>query len=544
MPPSLHAITRSGRPLDPQRRHFLKVAAGTTGLLLTAGCSATPLTSVAAGEPPAQATPQSAPTNASFPPASGLLRIALAVAPDQLDPALFAVIEAYPLGFAVYDALTWVDSALSPQPQLAEAWAADEGGRSWTFHLRKNVTFHHGSPLTAEDVVYTFQRLLDPDLGSVLQPILSFLDGVTAVDEHTVRFHLKTPNVDLPILLAAPQARIVAHDYDPTMLATKPSGTGPFLFTEAIANERLRFTRNPDYWDGAQIFIEELQHVYIADFAEQAAALQRGEVDLLLDIGLQGQRLLAADPAITIQATGYGRYQNIAMRVSEPPFTDQRVRQALKHCVDRARLVQDILQGHGQVGNDQPVAPIHPDWAALSPPAYNPTKAKQLLDEAGYVTGLQLDLITAAAAPSMIELAYALQAMVKPAGIELRVVEVKTDANVYFDEYWSRAPFYVSAWEFRPSVDETLMSGYHSQAIWNETGWSSAACDALIETARSEADPVKRKTHYAQVQALIAEEGAVIIPYFQPVITAAHQRVQGFTPHPAGWLDLRNVRVQ
>lgn len=404
--------------------------------------------------------------------------------------------------------------------------------------------FITGHPFTAADVAYTLQRLLDPNLGSVLQPLLSFIKEVIAVDEHTVRFQLATPHVELPILLAAPQARIVAQDYDPTLLATKPSGTGPFLFAEAIANDRLRFTRNPDYWDQAQIFVQELHHVYIADFAEQAAALQRGEIDLLLDIGVSQMAALAADPAITLLEIASGRYQNIAMRVSEPPFDDLRVRQALKYCVDRAQLRQGVLQGHGKMGNDQPVAPLHAGWADQPAPAYNPIKARQLLEEAGYVNGLQLELLTAAATPGMVEFATAFQALVKPAGIELRVIEIKTDANIYFDEYWSRAPFYVSSWEFRPSIDETLMIAYHSQSPWNETGWSSADCDALIEAARSEADADKRQAQYVQIQELIMTEGAVIIPYFQPVIMAVHQRVQGLQPHPAGWLDLRNVRVE
>ena len=530
------------------RRHFLQLAgSASAGLWALTSCAqraqipVTPtsttlsqanLTTAAEATPDAEATAT-----------AGRLRIALAIAPNLLDPARFEVIEAYPFGFAVYDALIWVDHTLKPQPMLAESWQAAPNGRSWLFKLRQGVTFHHGVKFTAHDVVYTFTRLLDPQLGSPLQPILSFVEKVEAVDDYTVRFQLSSANVELPLLLAAPQARIVANGYDAEQLVTHPSGTGPFLFTETIPRERTTFTRNPDYWDQARIHVQELQHIYIPSFDAQITALERGDVDLILDVKIDQIPKLATNPALKVVETRSGRYQNIAMRITDAPFNDPRIRQALKLCMDHSALTKQILQAHGEVGYDHPLAALSPDWAELPLPVRDINRAKQLLGEAGYADGLKLQLITAEAAPGMVELANAVQAMAQPAGIQIDVVAVKVPTDVYFSEYWGRVPFYVSAWEFRPSTYETFAVAYHSQSLWNETGWSSPDLDALLDAAHSELNEAKRKELYKKAQQFIMTEGAVMIPYFQSVLTVLRTRVEGFQPHPAGWVDLRDVQV-
>jgi len=477
----------------------------------------------------------------------GRLRIALSALPNSLDPASFAIVEAYPFGAAVFDALVWVDATLTPQPMLAESWEPSTDRLSWLFKLRRNVTFHHGTPLTAADVEYTFRRLLDPETDSVLRPLLRFIDGVEAVDDGSsqgaVRFRLNTPNADLPLLLASPQARILAHDYPLEQLLTHPSGTGPFLFVELLAGDRINYVRNPVYWAAEQIHVAELHHLLIPSFDAQVAALLQGEVDLLLDVAGDALAALIENPETTVVEAASGRYQNLALRVADPPFDDLRVRQALKACTDRTMLQQRILQGRGEIGHDHPLASISPFFTDLPLHPYNPAAAHQLLMEAGYPEGLQLQLITADAAPGMVALAYAFQEMARPAGIDIEVVEVKVPADIYFNEYWGRVPFYVSAWEFRPSVYETFALAYHSWSPWNETGWFSETLDQLLDEAYSAADSDRREELYQQAQQLLLEEGAVIIPYFLPVFSAMRKNVKGFQPHPAGWVDLRNIQV-
>ena len=542
MQPEMHSL---------DRRQFLQITSTAAASLLlgATACQSSPEPAAADGAlVEATATPlaetattgDSIQTNEPLP----TLRIALSVLPTTFDPALFENIEAYPFGFAIFDGLVWVDAQLTPQPMLAERWETNRDGHQWTFHLRTDVTFHHGSPFTAADVVYTFTRLLDPALGSPLQPVLSFIQQTEAVDDQTVRFHLATPNVDLPLLLAAPQLRILPHDYTMDRMMSRPSGTGPFLFDEHRSGELIRYVRNPDYWAADRIAIEALEHIHMPMLDEQIAALMRGELDLLLEIGPDQIAQLQENPDIVVLQTPSGRYQNLAMQVKDRPFDDKRVRQALKACLDRSALQQQVLQGRGAVGDDHPIAPISPFFPDPTMPPPNLEQARQLLTEAGYLNGLQLQLLTADAFPGMVQLAYAVQAMAKPAGIAIEVIEAKVPSEIYFNDYWGGVPFYVSSWEFRPSIYETFAIAYQADSDWNETGWSSPELDQILTTAQAETDQEQRRALYGKAAQLLMDEGAVIIPYFQPILTAVRTNVQGFAPHPAGWVDLRDVQLR
>ena len=521
-----------------QRRALLTWASGAVGLFLFGGClgATAPATTLVPSAPPSP-TPSAA-ADKVVPP----LRVAFTSAPKQFDPARMTTVEAFQLALSVYDGLVWVDPKLTPQPMLALSWQPAVDRLSWTFQLRKGVKFHHGTVFTAQDVVYTFTRLLDPKNGSAFRSVLRFLDRVEAVGDNAVRFYLHTPNAELPFLLGAAQTRIVPHDYNSTALATKPSGTGPFQFVEFVPGERIKMVSNPNYWEANRLAVPVLEFVYINSFEAQVAALVAGKIDLVPDITLQALTDLAGNPAIAVVEVPSGRYQTIVMQATEPPFTDLRVRQALKYCVDRPALQQAILQRHGELGNDQPVAPVSPFWADLPMRGRDIAKARQLLAAAGYPKGLKLSLITSSSRPGMVELATAFRDLAQPAGVEITVV--RTPPDVYWTDYNGKVPFHIGNWNFRPSIDETLMIAYHSQAQQNESRWHNAKFDTLIETARGELDLAKRKMLYQQAQTLLIEEGAVIIPYFRPVLMAMRKTLQGFTPHPAGWLDFRDVQLK
>jgi len=512
------------------RRNFLKLVVSSTAISgqMLAGC--TPSAIRFSSSPLPSPTPSAQ--------AGSTLRVAFPGLPKQLDPAFYTVIEEHQLGFALFDALIWVDAALTPQPMLAEAWEATADLRHWTFKLREDVKFHHGTPLTAQDVVYTFERILNPRLGSPFRSSLGFFEKLEAIDPYTVRFQLKSPSAELPFLVGAPPARIVAHDYKDSLLATKPSGTGPFQFGAYIAGGGVTVVRNPTYWQQEQPRLEAIEYRFMPA-AQQMSALQQGEIDLISQVGSEDLSVLATDPAVVIGEASSGAYQTIVMRASEKPFVDVRVRQALKHCVDRQSLLQQGLHGKGNLGVDHPVAPISPFVAQLPIPAYDPEQARQLLAQAGYPRGLKLDLLTSTVRPGMLEMAQAFQQMAEPAGIDIQVVRVPD--QVYWSDYAGKVPFHTGNWGFRPSIDETFMAAYHSNATGNESNWRNPALDSLIDSARGERDSAQRKQLYQQAQQLMLDEGAVIIPYFKPTLMALRRTVHELTPHPAGWLNFRTT---
>lgn len=520
------------------RRLFLKgFAVSGLAAVYTQGC----FSDSSVGENPTSApTLTTKPKAATTDEARSSLRIALPGAVKQLDPALYSVIEEHQIGFALFDGLVWIDHTLTPQPMLAESWEVNPTLRSWTFKLREGVRFHHGLPFSAEDVVYTIQRLLDPKLGSSFRSSLNLIDKVEAIDQYTVRIRLKSPSAELPLLLGAAQMRIVPHNLSNPVLAVKPAGTGPFVLSTHIAGEHTRVQRNPTYWQADQPRLETLDFIF-TPYEQQLAKLRSSAVDLLMQVGTEEIDDLIADPAITVSETPSGAYQNIVMRATAKPFENKYVREALKYCMDRRHVQSQILRGRGEPGNDHPVASISPFWADLPLRPYDPDKAHSLLAKAGYKKGLQLDLLTSTVRPGMAEMAHAFAAQAKPGGITIRVIQVP--AQVYWSDYAGHVPFHTGNWGFRPSIDETFKVAYYSSAKGNESNWRNPDLDALIDSASGQRDQQKRLTLYQQAQQLLMEDGAVIIPYFKPTIMAMRSVVQGLTLHPAGWLDFRTTTL-
>lgn len=521
--------------MQPLSRRSLLKWIGGAGLALS-GCTpvGTPTSTAPEETPTAQSTATAMPVNLSSP-----LRVAFTAAPDQFDPARMSTTEAYHFAYAVYDALVWIDLSLAVQPLLALSWEADRSLSSWTFTLRQGITFHNGAEMTAADVVYTFNRLIDPTFGSTLRAVLRIVEVIEALDDYTVRFRLAAPNAEFPLLLGAPQAGIVPNQSTAADLAALPVGAGPFRFVENVPGERIRMLRHADYWDAEGIALAELEFVYFTSFSEEETALRTGDVHIVPDISLQSLTMLIDDPVIHVLEATSGRYQTIVMQATEAPFDDVRVRRALKLCADRTGLQQQVLQNRGVLGSDHPVAPISPFYADLPLPTSNIEVARRLLADAGYPNGLTLSLITATSRPGMLELAQAFREMARPAGIDIEVIQVPAD--VYWTDYAGRVPFHVSNWNFRTSIDETLTIPYHSQSAQNESQWRNKDFDAIIEKARGEGDFEQRKALYAEAQRLLLDDGAVVIPYFRPVLMAIHQSVKGLEPHPSGFLDFYGV---
>jgi|688.fasta_scaffold42150_7 peptide/nickel transport system substrate-binding protein len=519
------------------RRHFLiglALSGGATLWTQACGLGATPTNTQVSQQPVAIQATATATTKTVQ-----ILRASSPGAAKQLDPAFYITFEDNQIGQTLFDRLIWVDYSLTPQPMLAESWEATTS-HSWTFKVREGVYFHHGTLFSAQDVIHTFERLLSPRTSSPYRNSLQFIDKVEARDDYTVQFHLRSPNPDLPLLLSSSWAGIIPHDLPSNLLSFRPSGTGPFQLEHHEANVRTQVVRNPNYWQPGQPGLDGIDFL-VVPYEQQSNALDNGHVDLLLQIGAEELADLQANPSIKIAKQESGSYQNIVMRATTKPFTNPMVREAFKFCVDRHAMQMRVLNGSGVPANDHPVPRISPFGADLPLRPYNPDQARMLLAKAGYPQGVQIDLLTSTVRPGMEAMARSFQAMAKPAGITARVVSVP--ASVYWSDYAGRVPFHTSNWGFFPSIDETFRAVYYSTASGNETGWRNSALDQLIDQARSEANQADRKALYAQAQQLLMQDGAVIIPYFKPVLQAMRTTVQDLTPHPTGLLDFRTIKL-
>lgn len=517
------------------RRNFLQLTGAAAGLLALQACNSTsdpgsPSTG-AATEPVAQSEGE--------PRYGGIVRTAYPSIPAQLDPALVVGSEENHINFAVYEGLTRIGNSLLPQAALALSWQPSDDLTAWTFNLREGVTFHHGTPFTTADVVYTFERVLDPALGSPIRTNLRFLESIEAVDDYTVRFHLNSPHIDFPTVVSAYQLHIVPHDRTEQQIANDALGTGPFRLVEFSPGDNISFERNEEYWEEGLPYLDGLRQVHIPEQATQVAALSGGTVEVVHNLGFESLPIVTADPTLKIGQSPSGAYYPLVMRVTEEPFTDVRVRQAMKLCCDRTSMLQVAVQGNGEPGNDQPVPPINPYWAGLPIPEQNHERARELLAEAGYPDGLRVTLYTSPIQAGMVHSAVAFQEMARPAGIEVEIQRTPTES--YWAEYWMKVPFCVSNWGLRPTADETLTIAYHSDSSWNESDFRSPELDNLIETARGEPDEALRAELYAQAQQLVADEGGSIIPFYYPFISAMRANVQNFEPDPITTVNFRDT---
>lgn len=463
--------------------------------------------------------------------------MAWASSPRTLDPALALQLDEHMITRSIYDNLTRIDEKLQPQPELATRWTSDQQARTWSFNLRQGVKFHHGRELSARDVVFTFERILDPKTASPARTQIGPIEKVEAVDSYTVRFILSTPFADLPVTLGGPSGRILPADRA-DLIKSGPSGTGPFRLAEFLPGDRTRMVRFKNYWDQGRPYLDELWQVNIPQYATQVAALSGGDVQLMFELPVSFIPSVENNTNVAVLEVKSPAFQPVEMRTDQKPFNDNRVRLAMKYLVDRPGIIKSIWQGRAAVANDTTVPPINPFWVQTSPQhTYDVAKAKALLGEAGYSSGLTLELWTSAERAGMQELAVAVQQMVAPAGVK---VDIRTvPFSVWVATVWAKKPFFCDNWSGRPTIDETLYSYFHTRGAWNQGQFSNTQIDKLLEDGRAQTDFRKRKDIYARAQQSISEEGHMLVAYHSNYVSAMRRAVRGYTVHPLRWSDFR-----
>lgn len=475
---------------------------------------------------------------ADTPRRGGTLKMAWSSSPRMLDPALTVQGDEYMLTANIFDNLTRIDENLQPQPQLATKWENQEA-REWTFTLREGVRFHHGRIFTSEDVVFTFQRILDPATASPGRSIFTMIDRVEAVGPLTVRFVLNQPFADFPISVGGTFARILPADR-PENIGTAPSGTGPFQLAEFQPGDRTVLTRFADYWDTGKPYLDELWQVNLPQAAPQVASLSGGDTHMIFEAPAAFIRTLEALPDISVVRVLSPAYQYVVMQADQKPFDDEKVRLALKFAVDRQALVRTVWLNNAIPSVDHPVATISPFFSDVSNPhPYDPAKAKALLAEAGYAEGIDLEFWTSNERLGLQELGVGIQQMMAPAGIRVKLQTVTW--SIFTSTVYKKKPFYANNLFGRATIDESLYAFFHSASSYNEGNLKLPALDRLLEEGRSEVDLEKRKKSYAEAQQLIHDQGYVIVPYHMNYVTAMRKTVKGYKVHPLRFCDFRQT---
>lgn len=465
----------------------------------------------------------------------GTLRVALNITPSVLNPMLSRVNSEYMLGELLYSGLTTLAPDMSAQPDLATEWTSNADATEWVFTLRDNAVFSNGEPVTPDDVAASFAKLLDPATGAPGSRNLGPIASVTASGAHSVTIATTSPYADLPVALSYPTAKIIPASIangDFESLATTPVGSGPFLLQEFLPDQKAVVVKNPDYFLPGQPYLDQIDILTFPDAAGAVAAVLAGEVDLVLEVQPTDYARVSAADGVTGLRTPAGRFLDIVMDNSQPPFNDKRVREALSLTLDREAIVELVAEGYGTPGNDSPVSPAYQYYSDAPLKQFDPERAKALLAEAGYPDGLELDLVASVKPGYRASLAVVVREMAKAGGFDIKVQTI--DHSTYLDQVWKKGKFYVGYYNMQPTEGTIFNLLFTSGASWNETKWNNTAFDALVHEADRTTDSARRTELYGEAQAMMRDDIPAIVPAFFDLLGAQADYVEGYVQHPRG----------
>ena len=473
---------------------------------------------------------------AGTPKAGGTLRVAASAGSSKEDLDIHAPALTMPsmaMRFNVYDSLLEKDPSGALGMALAEEVVPNAAATEFTVKLKSGLMFHDGKSVTADDVVFSFQRIMDPKNPGLAAPQLLGLtmDGIKKVDDLTVTFVLETANAIFPEALSAYSCGIVPTGYDPKG-GSGAIGTGPFKVQDFIPGQKGVFAKNADYWraDGGP-YVDTLEIIEFADSTAQLNALLGGAADYCQMV-TGAQRKVAEDAGMALLEAKTGSWIPFTMRTDVKPFSDVKVRQAFRLMVDREQMIAQAADGMQWLGNDM-YAPFDPGYPADLPQRVQDLEqAKSLLKQAGYDNNLTIELTTSTSVSSGAPAAatvFAQQA--KGAGVTVKVNNVTGD--VFWGDEYLKYPFAMDNWGARGYLAQAGM-GTMPKAFYNETHWDHPEWLSIVEEAYKTVDDAKRNELITQASTIEYNEGGYIIYAFDKQVDAFSKKVAGAVPDVSG----------
>jgi peptide/nickel transport system substrate-binding protein len=407
---------------------------------------------------------------------------------------------------------------------LAESWEASSDAKTWTFNLRKGVTFHNGKSFGADDVIASLNMHTEEGAKSAAKPIVAAITTMKKMNDHQIQFTLAAGNADFPFLLSDYHILMYPAGMIDEAIA-KGIGTGLYKVVSFDPGVRCVLTRvDSHYKDGRAGWFDEIECIAINDSSARMNALMTGQVDAVNRVDFKTEPLLRANPNIEIfEVTGNMHY-TFPMLTNQAPFDDVNVRKALKYGVNRQEMVDKILQGHGMVGNDHPIGPANQYLATDIPQIeFDGDKASFYMKAAG-LTELNVDISASDAAfTGAVDASQLYQASAKGAGININVVQEPADG--YWSNVWLKKGWCACYWSGRATEDWMFSTAYQSGVPWNDNHWEDARFQYLLLKARAELDSNKRREQYTEMQYLLSQEGGTIVPMFANTVDAASTKL-------------------
>lgn len=425
----------------------------------------------------------------------------------------------------LYDTLTIPALKPNTAPRLAASWTHSDDLKTWRFELAQGATFHDGSPVTAQDAVFSLRRLRETPAGASRLPGIE-ARNITADGDRTVVLVSDYANAELPLLTRL--TTFVVPDGTTDQDIAKAPGTGPFKL-DWYRDGNARLVRNDD-WYGGEIHLDAIEVKIFESPQALANALLAGQLDLASNVGAVAARTAAGRADIQTVRRPNDMAMPIVMRTADGPFADPRVREALRLAVDREAMVRQVLSGYGSVANDV---------LGTGDPAYDRSlpqrtrdldKARRLLQEAGFDTSKTYELLTTEDISGLAESATLFATQAREAGVDIKVV--KQESATFWDKTWLHGDLYTTYWGTNDSVvffaSKTMVSGSGQ----NETGWKDPEFDAAYQKAIGTADPAGRAELLRELQKIEYERSGYLLWGMADGIDLARSAVQGLPTLP------------
>jgi len=460
--------------------------------------------------------------------------------PNDLDVRIGTDAQSEHIGSLIFDSLVHKDEHFNLQPWLAESWEQNDP-LTWTFHIRHGVRFHNGQPLTAADVAWTLNSMLHGALLTAKAGNFTSIERVEQTGEYTVVLHLNRPDAALLFNLGDGSIGIVPRGSGD--MRAHPIGTGPFRFVSQMPDKEVIVERNPDWWQTPPS-IQTVRFAVVPDDITRALELQKGSADAEINaLTADMTEALRKNSDLVIESGPGTGLSYINFNTTDPVLRDRRVRQAIACAIDRPLIIRTLWRGHAQLANSI-LPPGHWAYADASSSAacasYNPARARQLLDEAGYTAqanGIRLRLTMKSSTDETMRLLAAIvQQQLRMAGIELDLRSSEF-ASFYSDITRGSFQMYPLRW-IGGNEDPDIFRYAYATASFpphgaNRGHYSNAKVDALLTTAGAEQDQAARRAAYVEVQKQLAADMPTIDLWYLDTVLIHSRRLVNVQASPS-----------
>ncbi|OEU96233.1 ABC transporter substrate-binding protein [Streptomyces oceani] len=440
---------------------------------------------------------------------------------------------------ALYDTLGGYADDMSVRKRLAESWESDASGTRWRVRLRA-AEFHDGKPVTAKDVLYSYRRAADPDIGSPSQELLSAIDFTASAAEgrRSLTFVLKAPNFEFPTAFAGPGTEILPEG---TRDFREPVGSGPFTYVSFEPGGPARFRRWADHWDGAPR-IQELEIVPANEESARLNALLSGQVHYAADLAGASADRLRQEGSKELLTVKRATAQQLLLRTGRKPFDDPRLVRAVQLGIDREALVRVALAGHGEVGDDLFGMGLRGYPDDLKPRERDVDEARRLVREAG-ADGLEITVETSSVDAAWEPAAELMARQLKEVGLRLKS-HVRA-SSTYFSEIRTEGVAAFNTTSTLP-VSDFLQQRVRGGAARNQTQYSSKKFDELLDRARRTRAEEDRLALLARAQRIARDESGLLVWAFSDANDGIAAEVRGLRaapPNSHDWARFDRVRL-